>query len=510
MTPSGPSGVRLVGRARPDELVAVGLALAERDALPERDRRRLDREIGSRAVEAGRGDGLAVLRAWLEAAPSPALRARIDRVRRALALAAWLWLGVGVFVGWSTAAALLQIEVHAGRINVVLCLGLLVVAPLLLGLIGVVAWLVSNRDVGRFDAAPASGPGGVRGWLFGRGTRALLPATLRDDLEVLLGRVAATDRRVGRARRALVFGWSQRFGLAFSSGALLATLTLVVFTDLAFGWSTTLDVDAASVHRLTRAWAAPWAWLWPEAAPSFDLVETTRHFRVASNEPHVHFIDPIRYGGWWPFLVASILVYGVLPRGLLLAWASWRTGEECGRAVALTPGVDRLLERLTTPLVESRAVEAEGEIGRAASVGVPSVGLAEWLGANGEGELLAIAWAESLTDHALIDRLGPDAGSVRVRDAGGRRSLEEDAQRIEEARAASGPVLLCVRAYEPPVLEVLDFLVALRAAIGEERRLAVWLSGGRAAERDAWLRKLATLGDPGLVGVADAPPEARP
>ncbi len=510
MASSGSVRPRLAGRARPDEFVAIGLALDERDGQPERDRRRLDREIGARAVEGAGSDAFAILRAWLAEAPSETLRARIARVRRALSLAGWLWGGVGLFLGWSAAAALLRFEVHAGRINIVLCLGLLVLVPVALGLIGLAVFLWSNRSTANAGRGGERASGGLRGWLFGRGTRALLPASLRADLEVLLGQLATLDRLAARTRRAMLFDWSQRAACGFATGALLASLVLVVFTDLAFGWSTTLDVDAATIHGLVSAWAAPWAALWPEAAPSFDLVETTRHFRVASTEPHVHFIDPIRYGGWWPFLIMSIAVYGLLPRMLLLAWAHRRTGLESARAIARMPGVERLIERLTTPLVESQAIEAEGAVGQAASIGVPVVALEEWRRTGGAGELLAIAWAESIEDDALIDRVGGDARAVRVRDAGGRRSLADDAQRIAEAREGAEAVVLCVRAYEPPVLEVLDFLQDLRSAIGETGALAVWLLGGDGGARETWSRKLVGLADPGLVVVVDERAEDRP
>ena len=50
--------------------------------------------------------------------------------------------------------------------------------------------------------------------------------------------------------------------------AVLTALALVVFTDLAFGWSTTLDLDAASLHRVVEALSTPWRELIPAARPS--------------------------------------------------------------------------------------------------------------------------------------------------------------------------------------------------------------------------------------------------
>src|SRR5690606_41422347 len=79
--------------------------------------------------------------------------------------------------------------------------------------------------------------------------------------------------------------WSQTFALWFQLTALAVSLVLVVFTDLAFGWSTTLTtgdplLDARRVHRATAVVAAPWRWFIPDAQPSLELIEVFRYFRA--------------------------------------------------------------------------------------------------------------------------------------------------------------------------------------------------------------------------------------
>ncbi len=486
------------GRARPSELIALVLALEERDQQEERDRRRLDREIGARYAEShpnAKAPGLPLLRFWLAQAPSLALQARIRRVRSSLSLLRWLLLGVGLFMGWGAASALLQFEVHAGRINIVLCLGLLVLLPLGMLLLAVVGALGSLRLSG--DGAGIAG--GWRRFALARGAMSLLPGSVRRDVEILLGRMTAHSRLYARVQRAQLFVWSQTVGLAFSFGALTATLAFVVFTDLAFGWSTTLDVEPARIHHLTSILSAPWAAFWPDASPSLDLVESTRHFRVSAGrgalpgagptpeDAHIHFVDPILYGGWWPFLVAALVFYGLLPRLLVLGLGNRWLAREAGKAMALTPGVDRLVERLTTPIIETQAIAPETELGRAESGLVPIVEAADWVRERGGAEPVVVRWAEASTDEALGAALG--STRLRVRDAGGRRTLAEDAALAsacgtEKADAGGssgqGAIALCVRAYEPPVLEVLDFLADLRRAIGRERGLLCAARGGHA------------------------------
>jgi hypothetical protein len=524
------------GRARPSELIALVLALEERDQQEERDRRRLDREIGARYADApdaatgpgAQAPGLPLLRFWLDHAPSLELQARIRRVRSSLSLLRWLLLGIGLFLGWAAASALLQFEVHEGRINIVLCLGLLVLLPLgMLVLAGLGAlWSLRPSNGG------AGLSGGWRRFALARALMGLLPGSVRRDVEVLLGRMTAHSRLYARVQRAQLFVWSQAVGLAFSAGALSATLAFVVFTDLAFGWSTTLDVEPAQIHRLTSLLSAPWASFWPDASPSLELVESTRHFRVSAGPgaaagpeaegAHIHFVDPILYGGWWPFLVAALVFYGLLPRLLVLGVGSRWLSREVRRAIALTPGVDRLIERLTTPIIETQATDPEAQIGRPEAGLVPLVEAADWIRERGGEAPIVVRWAEASTDEALVGLLG--TAHLRVRDAGGRRTLAEDAALVAACGAdpgsagtgsigagasAQGGVALCVRAYEPPVLEVLDFLADLRRAIGPERGLCVLLLEGTPADHDAWRHKLIELGDPGLCVAPLAPAAIR-
>ncbi|HEB89381.1 MAG TPA: DUF2868 domain-containing protein, partial [Deltaproteobacteria bacterium] len=232
-----PVRTRIRGRAKPEELVALVLTLEERDRQDGSEWRRIDQEVRRQAMGA---TGLSLLRAWLERAPGAALRRRVERVATALAILRWLLAAVGFLLGWAAAAALLSIEVHEGRINIVLFLALLVWLPLALVVVGVAGWILSLRS-GRSAAHPS-----ITDWLrsrgFGRLVMRFAPPTVRSDLNVLFGRWKTHGNLYGRVQRAQLLVWSQILGLGFGFGSLVATLVFVVFTDLAFGWSTTLDV----------------------------------------------------------------------------------------------------------------------------------------------------------------------------------------------------------------------------------------------------------------------------
>ena len=92
-------------------------------------------------------------------------------------------------------------------------------------------------------------------------------------------------------------------------------------------------------------------------------------------------------------------------------------------------------------------------------------------------------------------------------DAGGARALADDRATITAVVEAPGLVVVAVKAWEPPVAELLDFLRALRDEVGDGRSVhvvPVGLDAQGAPDRpvprhvDVWRRALAGLGDPWL------------
>lgn len=56
-------------------------------------------------------------------------------------------------------------------------------------------------------------------------------------------------------------------------GILLGFWLLLLLTDLAFGWSSTLLADDQYLLRIIRALALPWSTLWPAAVPDAALLD---------------------------------------------------------------------------------------------------------------------------------------------------------------------------------------------------------------------------------------------
>jgi len=194
-------------------------------------------------------------------------------------------------------------------------------------------------------------------------------------------------------------------------------------------------------------------------------------------------------------------VYGLLPRLVVLGCARWRLDAAVRTAFQRVPGVAALRDRL-----ESRLVETAGEE-EASAPAAPAASARREAGALVAGSRCrALVWAGfPLGDAAAATRaLGVEVLSLS---RAGEATLDEDREAIRALRDAGGdePVLLIAKAWEPPVLELLDFLAELREALGDGRPVLVVplaLDGSSApaapAARDAvqWQRAADRLGDP--------------
>jgi len=104
----------------------------------------------------------------------------------------------------------------------------------------------------------------------------------------------------------------QLWWLVAGVGLLCGFFGLLLFSDLAFGWRSTLIENPQQVVVLVQTLAAPWQSFWPAAVPDLALVETTRFIRIDPTP-----VDVTAAGSWWRFLLASLVCYNLLPRVLL-------------------------------------------------------------------------------------------------------------------------------------------------------------------------------------------------
>jgi hypothetical protein len=411
----------------------------------------------------------------------------------------------GLLVGWGTAALVFRYD-GTHPVNVIHVLAVFVVLQLVMLLLFAVGLL--PPAVTRFlpgvgsvqDALRLVSPGRVQHWL-----ARSLPQRYRDQAALVVGKGRAHGRLYGRVDRWVLAHSSQVFAVAFHVGALASALYLVTFSDLAFAWSTTLQTDPAALQRYTDLLSAPWAAFFADGRPTPDLIESTRYFRLKDGT-FPAATSPEGLGGWWPFLVMCMLVYGLLPRLVTLLLARQRLRAALRQTFQHFPGASDLRARLNAELVETRSdepmldrVDGQAAAGEAAAVpevaGLPAV-VVSWAAAADEGA--ARPWVAGMSTMDVTAWL----------EAGGARTPDQDEAVVAEVAAdGEAAILVLVKAWEPPMGEVLDFLTALRRASRPDRSLLVAPLGttptgapaaADPAQLDVWRRTLVRTGDPWL------------
>lgn len=467
-----------------------------------------DRKIGRTLKvdgEAGDLEDEALLLEWKRNVSSGGGASLGMLVEGAVRWTAFFLVLLGLSAGTSAAAVLLRYD-GTQPINVLFFLGAIVGVQLLLLPLLVLTFVFRTRLRHGFRLA-RDFVGGVLTQVLGVFARFGASPEKTAKLRADFGALRAGNSLYARVQSVLVLLLVQVFGVAFNIAVVVTLLFFVLFSDLTFSWATTVRVEPEQIHRITSLLSAPWAGLLPQARPSLELVEATRYLRMegefAAGDPDAALIA----GGWWPFLVVSTVVYGLLPRLLAFLASLLMLRSEMRRSVSRSAQVQALKERLATPLVEvdpDPVVERESE---AANGGGGSEVVEQGL------SLAVVFWAydqlppEDAVSELLRAGFGAEvenrltAGEVDAREE---ETLAEVKRAKEEGRI--GGVALFFEPFEPPKADARRFLRRIRDALGPASPIVLFLvefwDGEIApvdqADWEAWEKAVRAMGDPYL------------
>ena len=294
----------------------------------------------------------------------------------------------------------------------------------------------------------------------------------------------------------MLIAGAQIFSVCFFFGALLYFLLRITFSDLAFGWSSTLDITSDSIFTLVNFISAPWREILPEAIPSLQLIEQTRFYRLDDQSPiKAH---PFFFGSWWVFLGSCIFFYGLLPRILLLYFALLIRDIKMADAHMNLPGVTQLLWRLDnmSPQLDSRSdLRAVGSSGSSSAISIadlrlpPQTAFVSWAFNLEAGQLKSLSATETWDESSVF--------SVATGE-----EIDED-RTIAQVKALSPKaVCLFVKAWEVPTEEILEFAMELEKTLSGSADVFLVpidpsnsevLSAGADRQQQIWARKLKSL-----------------
>ena len=454
----------------------------DRDAI-----RRRDRAIG-RTLEEGDGE-TAALRKWIEAvrAESPDQGYRGHATQQGISsLIAALW-ALGLVTGWLLGSAALQYD-GSEPVNIISALIILVFSQLfvLLVLVFLLAFGMERVREAVSIINPAL-------WLSRFGRR--LGPTWRELFHDVFD--AGGSLADHGTRRWILVYLAQHFTVAMNLGIIAVLLYLVTVTDLAFGWNTTLSVSHEQVAGVFHWLSSPWQWVLPAAAPDAELVESSRYYRLQSSLRQGP-LPVARLGTWWLFLLLSIVVYGLIPRLLALLISGVRYDRALTHAIRGSDGAAQILARMRSPLVSSAGDrQTADEHGAESAVPLRRRQAARALSA------VIIEWSGAEADRSALQ----DAGFAveRIYAAGGHQTVAADRALVEQvASHRAEAVALVVRSWEPPMMDFVDFLEALREHMEADAVRIVLLlpisgqGGVRAEHLEGWEAALYATDDASL------------
>lgn len=440
--------------------------------------------------------------------------------RELVAICRGLFFIIGLFVGIGLAGSFL-IYSGAAPLNISSYLGMFVLMQLVI--LGLQALFLLFRQVRRvpmdstvlyvlFGRLLMRGLDGIR-----RRLQRKMTGRQRLDLAALVGGVQQ------RRELAVLLIWPafmlvQLGGIGFNLGVIGVTLAKVVFSDIAFGWQSSLQLSAGAVARLVQWIALPWSWAVPHAYPTLEQIQNSQ---LVFKEGMAHLTTEALVS-WWPFLCAAVAVYGLLPRLALLVLGMVQQQRALNRLHFATLGMRPLLQRMTAPRIDTNGVPAT----MLPATSEPS---AKWTGdltpapAMSESSSAAdgACWWVLIPDElstdcprsVLFDLLRPRTGSDRIESlcyGMDGAPLTESLAPLTGGADNSAPfgVLLLQEAWQPPLRETESFLRDLRQRVGETVPLTILLIGKPSAatiftpvdpgQLQVWRQKMRTIGDPCL------------
>ncbi|QOR61456.1 DUF2868 domain-containing protein [Sulfurovum sp. ST-21] len=285
----------------------------------------------------------------------------------------------------------------------------------------------------------------------------------------------------------IVIKRSQMLALSFSLGLFVALLGIVATKDIAFAWSTTLNISSEHFHQFLNILAFPWRnWL-PSAVPSLDLIEQSHYFRLGGELNERMVAQAVLLGTWWKFLAMATLFYAIILRFFLYLLSTWGLKKAFKRALLTLEGARELLKDMNEPLITTYANKEEmrkrgrhGKYDRKVEQLDASYDVVQgW----------AISQKALVTICDTLSLISPDCYET-----GGNNTLDEDREIIHRSH---GEVVLFVKAWEPPTMDFIDYLELLADRV--EKVVVVPIGTAKDVyavsdkQIDIWVRKLAEL-----------------
>ncbi|NEW60991.1 DUF2868 domain-containing protein [Sulfurovum sp. bin170] len=243
----------------------------------------------------------------------------------------------------------------------------------------------------------------------------------------------------------------QLLSLLFSFGLLISLLLMVVVKDIAFGWSTTLQLSPEVFQSILASIGILWEGVLPSAIPSLELVEISQHFRLGRRVDPQMIQNADKLGAWWKFLAMTTIVYAICFRFILWLISKYGVKRQLERDFLALEGVQGILREFNTSFISTKAPKQEIHL----EIVEDSI---EQVSDNMYKSYNTIFGWNFLKDEIVLANDAKEIRGLAIFAVGGSSSFSEDESKAENAKES---VLLFVKSWEPPTMDFIDFLEIL-------------------------------------------------
>ena len=297
------------------------------------------------------------------------------------------------------------------------------------------------------------------------------------QLHELSGEFQRSGSLYGNLARWIGMLLTQVFALTFNLGLLLTFLALSYGNDPTFGWRSTM-LTSEQMHKTMETVAWPWSAFWPEAVPTLEVVnyvkDSSKDNVRYTLDPEQRIKDTRMWASLWPFLLASLCFYGLLPRMGTLAVSLFQVYRHARPDPQHNLALRTLLSRLRRPRIVFETddpVNKPQETLPASGIATcdwsetPPVGVFQWSGIDLDSTEVAQQLRDSFgVDVAFCARVGeldPQQDEIALN----RLTGQTNATRV----------IVLVEGWESPDADYLDFIERLRQRITDATEIAVVL-----------------------------------
>ena len=343
-----------------------------------------------------------------------------------------------------------------------------------------------------------------------------------DTLEYVSGFVRSKGREYSSLFFWPFFILTSLFAFSFSAGVLGGTFLKIVVSDMAFGWQSTLMTSSYNIHSIVSFIALPWSWFLPDSivTPSLEQIEGSRIILKYG----ISVLSTENLTSWWPFLCFAILFYAVIPRGLIIVAGSFLQKLSLNSFNFANPKFRQLIVRMCTPVINIDTGEIPENKDLAGDIDkiklktgsftnnhkmVPENMISE---NRVSGKVLLLASVDVYCKEAIqkiAEEIEQQLLFAIKKSVYVTLDSDEDVDIINSLDVTdTDQVILVHEVWQPPIRELIDYIVKLKAALSKDLPLAVMLTNDADSEylgvdRDdinlqVWEKTMLKLGDPGI------------